>query len=69
VNGVLTLHLPDIPTVMELVQESHLTKRFEFVRIDVCPDGNCPTMSMHQLLEHWPQQELVWEFAKIVGFA
>ncbi len=45
------------------------SKRFEFVGIDVCPDGNCPAMSKHQLLEHWPQPVFIRDVAKIVGFA
>jgi hypothetical protein len=44
------------------------SKRFEFVGIDVCPDGNRPAMSNHQLLEHWPQPEFIRDIAKIVGF-
>jgi hypothetical protein len=38
-------------------------------QIDVCSDGNCPVMSKHQLLEHWPQWEFVRDVAKIVRFA
>ncbi len=34
-------------------------KRLEFVGINVCLDGNRPAMSKHQLLEHWPQPEIV----------
>jgi hypothetical protein len=45
------------------------SKHFEFVGIDVCPDGNCPAMSKHQLLEHWPQPEFIQDVAKIVRFA
>ena len=44
-------------------------KRFKFVGIDVCSDGNHPAMSKHQLLEHWPQPETVRDVAKIIGFA
>jgi hypothetical protein len=42
------------------------SKRFEFVGIDVCPDRNCPAMSKHQLLEHWPQPVFIRDVAKIV---
>jgi hypothetical protein len=50
--------------------KSHIfPKRFDFVGIDVCSDGNRPTMSKHQLLEHWPQPEIICDVAKIVGFA
>jgi hypothetical protein len=52
------------------LRKSHIfPKRFEFVGIDVCSDGNRPAMSKHQLLEHWPQPEIVRDVAKIVGFA
>ena len=40
---------------LSLCKSCIFSKRFEFVGIDVCPDGNCPAMSKHQLLEHWPQ--------------
>jgi hypothetical protein len=52
------------------LRKSHIfPKRFEFVGIDVCLDGICPAMSKHQLLEHWPQPEIVSDVAKLVGFA
>jgi hypothetical protein len=52
------------------LQKSHIfPKLFEFVGIDICLDGNRPAMSKHQLLEHWPQPELVRDVAKLVGFA
>ena len=34
-------------------------KRFEFVGNDVCPDGNRPAQSKHQLLQSWPPPEIV----------
>jgi hypothetical protein len=49
---------------------SHIfPKRFEFVGIDICLDGNCPAMTKHQLLEHWPQPKIIRDVARIVGFA
>jgi hypothetical protein len=45
------------------------SKQFEFVSIDVCPDGNCPAMLKHQLLEHWHQPVFIRDVAKIVRFA
>jgi hypothetical protein len=45
------------------------SKHFELVGIDVCPDGNRPAMSKHQLIEHWPQPKFVRDLAKIVRFA
>jgi hypothetical protein len=43
--------------------------RFEFVGIDVCNDGNRPAKSKHDLLQTWPQPELVQDVAKFIGFA
>ena len=43
-------------------------KRFEFVGNDVCPDGNRPAQSKHQLLTTWPQPEQVRDIAKFIGF-
>jgi hypothetical protein len=43
-------------------------KRFEFVGNDVCPKGNRPAQSKHQLLTTWPQPELVRDIAKFIGF-
>jgi hypothetical protein len=52
------------------LQKSHIfPKRFEFVGIDVCSDGNRSAMSKHQLHQHWPQPETVRDVAKIIGFA
>jgi hypothetical protein len=42
-------------------------KQFKFVRIDVCPDGNRPAMSKHQLLQHRPSPTIVRNVAKFVG--
>jgi hypothetical protein len=42
-------------------------KQFEFVGIDVCPEGNRPAMSKHQLLQHWPLPYIVRNVAKFVG--
>ena len=43
--------------------------RFEFVGNDVCPEGNRPAQSKHQLLESWPKPEIVRDVAKFIGFA
>jgi hypothetical protein len=53
---------------LSLLKSHIVPKRFEFVGIDVCLDGNRPTMSKHQLLEHWPQPDIVGDVTKIVGF-
>jgi hypothetical protein len=51
------------------LRKSHIfPKRFEFVGIDVGPDGNRPAMSKHQLLKHWPTPVIVRDVAKFVGF-
>jgi hypothetical protein len=52
------------------LRKSHIfPKRFEFVGINVCSDVNRPAMSKHQLLEHWPQPEIIRDVTKIVDFA
>jgi hypothetical protein len=52
------------------LKKSHIfPKRFEFVGVDVSPDGNHPAMSKHSLLHHRPSPELVRDVAKFVGFA
>jgi len=43
--------------------------RFEFVGNDVCPEGNRPAQSKHQLLESWPQPGIVRDVSKFIGFA
>jgi hypothetical protein len=43
-------------------------KQFEFIGIDVCPNGNQPAMSKHQLLHHWLLPIIVCNVAKFVGF-
>ncbi len=42
--------------------------QFEFLGINVCPNGNRPTMSKHQPLQHWPSPVIVCDVAKFVGF-
>jgi hypothetical protein len=42
---------------------------FEFVGNDVCPEGNRPAQSKHQLLETWPCPEIVHDVTKFIGFA
>jgi hypothetical protein len=44
-------------------------KRFKFVGNDVCPKGNRPAQSKHQLLKSWPSPEIVRDVAKFIGFA
>jgi hypothetical protein len=51
------------------LKKSHIfPKQFEFVEIDICPEGDCPAMLKHQLLEHWPTPIIVRDVAKFVGF-
>ncbi len=54
---------------LSLKKSRIFSKRFEFVGIDVCPDGNRPAMSKHHFLVHWPLPEFVQDVANIVGFA
>ncbi len=51
------------------LKKSHIfPKRFESVGIDVCPEGNRPAMSKHQLIKQWPTPIVVCNVAKFVGF-
>jgi hypothetical protein len=43
-------------------------KQFEFVVIDVCPEGNRPAIFKHQLLQYWPLPCIVHNLAKFVEF-
>jgi hypothetical protein len=54
---------------LSLLKSHIFPKRFEFVGIDVCLDGNRPSMSKHQLLEPWPQPDFIRDVARIVGLA
>jgi hypothetical protein len=52
------------------LHKSHIFPlHFEFVGINVCADGNCPTQSKHTLLKTWPAPETVRNVAKFIGFA
>ncbi len=52
------------------LKKSHIfPKQFEFVGINVSPDGNRPAMSKHSLLHHWLSPELVRDVANFFGFA
>jgi hypothetical protein len=42
-------------------------KRFEFVGIDVSPDGNRLAMSKHELLQSWPMPSLVCNVASLLA--
>jgi hypothetical protein len=54
--------------LLSLKKSSIFPKRVEFVGIDVCPDGNRPAMSKHQLLTHWPMPVVVHDVSKFVSF-
>ena len=54
---------------LSLTKSFIFPKRFEFMGNDVCPDGNRPVQSKHQLLQSWPTPEIVHEVAKFIGFA
>jgi hypothetical protein len=53
---------------LSLKKSCFFLKHFKFVGIDVSPDGNCPMMSKHQLLDHWPTPEFVCNIASFIGF-
>jgi hypothetical protein len=56
------------PLSLNLGKSHFFPLRFEFVGIDVCPEGNRPAKSKHQLLETWLAPELVRNVAKFLGF-
>jgi hypothetical protein len=60
--------MPISEFIDEFEEVSYLPKMIRFVGIDICPEGNCPTMLKHQLLEHWPTPIIVRDVAKFVGF-
>ena len=43
-------------------------QRFEFVGVDVSPDGNRPALSKHILLKTWPDPRNVHDVAKFISF-
>ena len=43
--------------------------RFEFIGNDICPEGNRPAQSKHQLLKSCPRPKIVRDVAKFIGFA
>jgi hypothetical protein len=53
---------------LSLKKSRFFLKSFEFVGIDVSPDGNRPAMSKHQLLDHWPKPEFVCNVTSFIGF-
>ena len=53
---------------LNLGKSHFFPRRFEFIGIDICPKGNRPSKSKHQLLETWPAPELVQDVAKFLGF-
>ncbi len=53
---------------LSLKESCFFLRCFEFVGIDVSLDVNCPTMSGHRLLGHWPTPEFVCNVASFIGF-
>jgi hypothetical protein len=52
------------------LRKSHFfPKRFKFVGIDVCTNGNRTAKLKHGLLKTWPAPKLVRDVAKFIGFA
>ena len=54
---------------LNLLKSHFFPRRFEFVGINVSPDGNRPAKSKHGLLTSWPAPEFVRDVAKFIGFA
>ncbi len=52
---------------LSLKKSCFFLKCFKFVGANVLPDGNCPAMSKHQLLDHWPTPEFVRDIASFIG--
>jgi hypothetical protein len=52
---------------LSLKKLHNFLKHFEFFRINVCPKGNCPAMSKHQLLQHWPMLVLYATWPRLSG--
>ncbi len=51
------------------LRKSHIfPKQLKFVGIEICLDENCPAMSKHQLLKHWPQPKIIHEVSKNCWF-
>jgi hypothetical protein len=58
--------------IFEPEEKLHFPKAIQICRqlgIDVCPDGNRPAQSKHDLLSTWPRPEIVHDVAKLIGFA
>jgi hypothetical protein len=53
---------------LSLKKSQIFPKCFEFVGIDMRPDGNQPAMLKDQLLRHWPSPTIVCDVAKLAGF-
>ena len=53
---------------LNLAKSHFFPRRFEFIGIDVCTEGNRPAKSKHQLLQSWPAPTLVRDVAKFLGF-
>jgi hypothetical protein len=54
---------------LNLRKSFFFAKRFGFVGVDMCNDGNLPAQSKHSLLKTWPAPEFVRDVAKLIGFA
>jgi len=54
---------------LNLLKSFFFPQRFDFVGIDVSPDGNRPAKSKHGLIKSWPAPEFVRDVAKFIGFA
>ncbi len=63
-----THRLSCLPSLAELRQKPLLPTPLRVCWDDVCPEGNRPAKSKHQLLETWPAPALVRDVAKFLGF-
>jgi hypothetical protein len=61
--------LSRIQLSLSLKKSFILPKKIEFIGNNVCPDGNCPAQSKHDLLSTQPKPEIVRNVPKFIRFA
>ncbi len=67
-SSELVNNVPIEAPFLNLGKSQFFPHHFEFVGIAVCPEGNRPTKSKHQLLKTWPAPELDHDVANLLGF-
>ena len=54
---------------LNLHKSSIFPPHFELIGVDMCNNDNRPAKSKYELLQTWPQPELIQNVAKVIGFA